>query len=181
MKHFYLVILGLLLFGCSSSRQLEYVQNIGNLSFDEINKKNDTYLEDEYFYMKSPMVVSLKAPHTAIRNAFEENNQYFSMRIKTKVVTWYGSELTIDQEEFAKKMAGSISKALLEGIDRYDSWVGGRYNETGALVYDAIIVVRVEDRILKKASSFLDSDKLEKLKNKTEKEIDEFIKSEVMQ
>ncbi len=181
MRYLFILFTFLLITSCSSSNKLTYEQNIGNVTFDEINARNDTYIKDDYFYMKSPMVVNQKAPNTAIRNAFEENNQYFAMKIKTKVVTWYGSQLTVDQEEFAKKMAGSISRALLEGIDRFDSWVGGRYSETGALVYDAIIVVRVKEDILKKASDYLSNARTAEMKAKAEKEIEEMIKSELLQ
>ncbi|MCK4358512.1 MAG: hypothetical protein KAW92_07180 [Candidatus Cloacimonetes bacterium] len=173
---FITLILTIYLFSCATPGKKVYFQHIGNISFGKINSLDDTYEDKNYFYMKSPMIVNKLEPNIAVKFAYEENMEYFSQHIATKISTLWGSNLTVEQKSFAKKLAGSLSRTQISGVDRYKSWIGVRKTPTGANVYECIIIVRVDKNTLKRATNLLNENSLQDLKNKSEKEIDEYLK-----
>lgn len=173
---FITLILTIYLFSCATPSKKMYFQHIGNMSFEKVNALDDIYEDQKYVYMKSPMIVNKLEPNIAVKFAYEENLEYFSQHIATKISTLWGSNLTIEQKTFAKKLAGSLSRTNLSGVDRLKSWIGLRKTSTGANVYDCIIIVRIDKNTLKRATNLLNENSLQDLKNKSEKEIDEYLK-----
>lgn len=176
MKNLFFSLLIIIICGCSSS---EYIQEMGNVSYDEINSRYITYVEGEYFYMKSPMIVNKENVQSLTKAAFIENENYLAHYIQTKVTDNTGSRLTIEQNALLSSMSESIAKALLEDVAPRDSWSGKRINSTGGEVWDGIIVVRVKEKKLQEFARKFRNGEYNKYFNMSKQEIDESIKREI--